>query len=143
MTQAQQSTAKGWMPDDSTFGARLALVRQRMRWGNVNEAASQCGIPTESWRTWERDNVVPRRLVEMSTLIANRTGCDLGWLIAGPQLAGLGGANDSSAPLRQSVMPTGVTSPFGQKPKGTRRTSSVGPAARRRPALIGPGIRAS
>lgn len=88
MTQAAQSTAKGWMPDDSSFGARLALIRQRMGWGNVREAAVECGIPPESWRTWERDGVLPRRLVEMSQLIANRTGCDFGWLLAGPQLRG-------------------------------------------------------
>ncbi len=86
MTQApEQSTAKGWMPDDSTFGARLALVRQRMQWGNVREAAVACGIPAESWRTWERDGVVPRRIVEMSSLIANRTGCDYDWLLSGPR----------------------------------------------------------
>lgn len=86
-TPHQQQAAKGWMPDDSTFGARLALIRQRMQWGNVREAALACGIPPESWRTWERDNVTPRRIVEMSTLIAQRTGCDLGWLIAGAAMA--------------------------------------------------------
>jgi len=79
------------MPDDSTFGARLALVRQRMGWGNVREAAVACGIPPESWRTWERDNVAPRRVVEMASLIADRTGCDYGWLLAGPRMAGQAG----------------------------------------------------
>lgn len=87
-TPHQQQTAKGWMPDDSTFGARLALIRQRMQWGNVREAAIACGIPPESWRTWERDGVTPRRIVEMSTLIAQATGCDLGWLIAGSAMVG-------------------------------------------------------
>lgn len=85
-TSPEQPTANGWTPDDSTFGARLALVRQRMGWGNVREAATACGIPPESWRTWERDNVEPRRVVEMAGLIAGRTGCDFGWLLAGPRL---------------------------------------------------------
>lgn len=87
-TASEQSTAKGWTADDSTFGARLALIRQRMAWGNVREAATACGVPTESWRSWERDGVVPRRVVEISKLISERTGCDFGWLLAGPELRG-------------------------------------------------------
>lgn len=74
------------MPDDSTFGARLALVRQFMKWGNVKEAAVACGLPVESWRTWERDNVLPRRYTAICVTIADKTGCDLGWLLAGGQL---------------------------------------------------------
>jgi hypothetical protein len=85
MTQApEQSTAKGWRPDDSSFGARLALVRQHMKWGNVAEAAKACGVPVESWRTWDRDSVVPRRIVEMAGLIADASGCDYEWLLSGP-----------------------------------------------------------
>lgn len=72
-----------WIPDDSTFGARLALVRQRLGWGNVKEAALACGVPVESWRTWERDNVQPRAIVEVAEKVAERTGCDLDWLIRG------------------------------------------------------------
>lgn len=87
-TGSGQSSARGWIPDDSTFGARLALVRQRMGWGNLKEAAIECGIPPETWRTWERDGVVPRRMVEISGLIADRTGCDYGWLLAGQRLRG-------------------------------------------------------
>ena len=48
-------TEQGWVADDSEFGARLALIRQRMAWGNVKEAALACGLPVESWRNWERD----------------------------------------------------------------------------------------
>ena len=87
-TTADQLTARGWTADDSTFGARLALIRQHMAWGNVKEAATACGIPAESWRTWERDGVTPRRLVEIAGIIADRTGCDFGWLVAGPRLRG-------------------------------------------------------
>lgn len=79
-TQEQQA----WTPDDSSFGARLALVRQRMGWGNVKEAATQCGVPVESWRRWERDGILPSRLVTICVAIATRTGCDLDWLLRGP-----------------------------------------------------------
>lgn len=78
--------ASGWTADDATFGARLALVRQRMGWGNVKEAALACGLPAESWRTWERDGVQPRRVVDVAAAIADRTGCDYGWLLAGRRL---------------------------------------------------------
>jgi|SRR2546423_3648057 len=78
-----------WIPTDDTFGARLALVRQKMGWGNVKEAALACGLPPESWRTWERDNVTPRRVVQIARRIAERTGADYGWLLDGPRLAGV------------------------------------------------------
>lgn len=83
-TQEQQA----WTPDDSSFGARLALVRQRMGWGNVKEAATQCGVPVESWRRWERDGILPSRLVTICVAIATRTGCDLDWLLRGPMHEG-------------------------------------------------------
>ena len=73
-----ESQAQGWTADDSTFGARLALIRQRMGWGNVKAAAEACGIPVQSWRTWERDGVTPRNIVEIADTIAERTGCDYG-----------------------------------------------------------------
>jgi hypothetical protein len=135
MTQApEQPTARGWRPDDSTFGARLALIRQRMQWGNVREAAIACGVPTESWRTWERDGVTPRRIVEMSTLIANATGCDLGWLIAGPAMAGrmevAEQVNGRSAPISRSV-PADST-PRRTKHRPTARVS----AGQRRPVSV-------
>lgn len=71
---------QGWVADDSQFGARLALVRQRMAWGNVKEAALACGLPVESWRGWERDNRLPRDLITTTMKIAARTGCDPDWL---------------------------------------------------------------
>lgn len=72
-----------WRADASTFGARLALVRQRMGWGNVKEAATECGVPTESWRTWERDGATPRDTAAIARKIADRTRCDYLWLLAG------------------------------------------------------------
>ena len=81
-TQAQTSP---WVPSDKTFGARLALIRQRMGWGNVKKAAEECGLPVQSWRTWERDGVMPHRFITIAITIATRTGCDLDWLVYGPE----------------------------------------------------------
>jgi hypothetical protein len=79
----------GWVADASTFGARLALVRQRMGWGNIAKAAKECGVPTDSWRNWEVDGSEPRRLVTIAQTIATRTGCDLLWLVHGPARGGV------------------------------------------------------
>lgn len=72
---------QGWVASDrDSFGARLALVRQRMGWGNVKEAALACGIPPQSWRTWERDNVQPRDFMAVVRKVVARAGCDEAWL---------------------------------------------------------------
>lgn len=84
MTQAAtetESPAPPWVPDDSTLGARLALIRQRMGW-NITEAAKACGVPPENWRLWEAGRQ-PRNFITMAMLIAGRTGCDLDWLVYG------------------------------------------------------------
>jgi hypothetical protein len=86
MTTSVGEHRAGWVADDSTFGARLALIRQRMAWGNVKEAADECGLPAESWRRWERDGRAPRNVVEIAVTISEKTGCDLGWLVAGARL---------------------------------------------------------
>lgn len=78
-----QPDARGWMADDSTFGARLALIRQHKGWGNVKEAATACGIPAETWRTWERDGVMPRDYTGICQRIAEVTGADFIWLATG------------------------------------------------------------
>lgn len=74
--------ADAWIPDDSTLGARLALVRQRMKW-NIAEAARECGVTTESWRLWEQSGRSPRSLVTIAMAISTRTGVDPDWLIRG------------------------------------------------------------
>jgi hypothetical protein len=89
MTQATPDVAPDrWVPDDLTFGARLALVRQRMGWGNVAQAARECGVPTDSWRNWE-EGMEPRRIVTICMAIAARTGADIDWLVYGPSRANL------------------------------------------------------
>lgn len=70
-----------WVPDDKSFGARLALVRQRMGW-NAKEAAIACGLPAQSWRNWE-SGMACRDQELAARKIAARTGCDYLWLFAG------------------------------------------------------------
>ena len=78
-----ERAAPAWTANDSSFGARLALIRQRLGWGNVREAALVCGIPAQSWRAWERDGVMPQgsRYFGICAKIALASGCDYGWLV--------------------------------------------------------------
>lgn len=87
MTTSETTTERrepGWTADASTFGARLALIRQHMGWGNIAKAAKECGVPTDSWRNWEVDGREPHRLITIAVAIATKTGCDLDWLVYGP-----------------------------------------------------------
>jgi len=137
---AIQTTGTGtsWVPTDGTFGARLALVRQRMAWGNVKEAAEACGLPVESWRTWERDGVSPRRIVEVSQLIAERTGCSFAWLLTGTATI-----REATARRRDrhghhtDPPPPAATRPTGRKTPSTR-PPSYRTGARRPVLLINP-----
>lgn len=97
-------TGHGWTPDDSTFGARLALIRQRMGWGNVKEAALACGLPVASWRNWERDGRMPRDVIGICRKISQTTGVDLAWLAGLPRQSGPGLPN----PERQTANPDGA-----------------------------------
>lgn len=121
----------GWTADDSTFGARLALIRQRMAWGNVREAATECGLPPESWRTWERDGVVPRRLVEIASTISERTGCDYGWLLAGRRLVGAGAG--AASPRRSGTGPQAIAHYCGGAERTSDRALRPQPERRSRP----------
>lgn len=96
MTVETRPDTRGWTANDNTFGARLALIRQRMGWGNVTEAANACGLPVESWRNWERDGMEPRRIRAVAQTIAAVTGCDFLWLLLGPDRGGGGGATNGS-----------------------------------------------
>lgn len=121
------SDARGWTADDSTFGARLALIRQHKKWGNVKEAATACGIPPETWRTWERDNVPPRNYTDVCQRIAEATGADYYWLLGGTKPA----PPPPPARSRQSPLPGDcrpiITRPRPTKPK-QRAASTFVPA---------------
>lgn len=77
----QTTTGSTWIPDDSSFAARLALIRWQKRW-NQKEAALACGFPYSTWRAWE-DGAHPHDVVGASTQIAERTGADEYWLLTG------------------------------------------------------------
>ena len=70
-------------PDASQFGARLALVRHKMKW-NVKEAALACGLPPATWRAWESTGALPRDYLGACRAIAQRANIDLDWLVYGP-----------------------------------------------------------
>lgn len=125
MTATRQST--GWTADASTFGARLALIRQRMGWGNVAEAAKAVGIPVASWRNWERDNREPHRLTMVAKQIATATGCDYYWLVHGPVEAseGDGGTTRQYSPEPHVVATVGEPHPSSIR-RPVQRTHPIG-----------------
>ncbi len=71
-----------WVPDVASFGTRLVLVRHQMGW-NAKEAALACGISPQSWRDWELFGRKPRDYEGVCKQIAERTQCDLIWLMTG------------------------------------------------------------
>jgi hypothetical protein len=121
-TTAKPEPPAAWIPDDGSFGARLALIRQRMGWGNVKLAAEACGVPPESWRTWERDGVEPRGLTRIARQISERTGCDYGWLLDGPALAGRGPERVITPKPKQAER-SSMRAPKNNRPK-TRQPDS-------------------
>lgn len=82
---------EGWVPNDSEFASRLALIRNRMGW-NAKEAALACGLPAQSWRNWESGKR-PHDYARVCQMIADRTGASLTWLALG---GGGGGVRKSS-----------------------------------------------
>lgn len=73
-----------WVPED-TFGARLALIRNRKGW-NIRQAALACGTSDHNWRAWEH-GTIPRSLFKVASKIAEVSGCDYDWLLIGGPLA--------------------------------------------------------
>lgn len=127
-TTYAEPITRGWTPDDTTFGARLALVRQRMGWGNVKEAAVACQLPVQSWRNWERDGVRPRNIDEIAWTIAERTGCDYGWLLAGSRLTTYAAARAAKGPEANSRYPR---VPERTRPNGHPGHAKPDPSTRR------------
>lgn len=136
----------GWTVDDSEFGARLALVRQRMKW-NIKEAAVECGVPAASWASWEAGSM-PRRYSEICGKIADRTGADYFWLMAGSSRR----LSDNQKSLKQisesvpqavepSVAGHPSSRPFGSSRRDSTRPESVVAANKRRPTSARPGNR--
>lgn len=84
-TSTQEVTQPGWIPVDN-FGARLALIRQYMKW-NYAQAARACGINEETWRQWEKRGHTPRGVYDVAGTIADACGCSYDWLVSGGNLS--------------------------------------------------------
>ena len=80
----QDHAGDGWVAED-TWGARLALVRQRMGW-NYEQAGQACTIEPETWRQWEKVGRSPRKIHEVARRIADVSGANYVWLMAGGPL---------------------------------------------------------
>ena len=72
-------TGQTWIPELSTFGSRLALLRHHMGW-NITEAARSCGVSESAWRDWELRNQLPRNVQLITMQIHVATGCSAPWL---------------------------------------------------------------
>lgn len=140
MTTPELAT-DSWVPDDLTFGARLALIRQRMGW-NVKEAALACGLPAQSWRGWEIGGREPHRRTTIAMTIAAKTGCDFLWLVHGPDRGGAQpprGYFEQSRTIRSIGSPdtrSGVTNHRGLSPTRSVRQTRPMSRSRKPPALV-------
>lgn len=76
----------GWIPAD-TFGARCALVRQRMGW-NVHEAAEACDLKESTWTGWEA-GASPRNMEQVCRKIARASGISFSYLMLGGSLVSI------------------------------------------------------
>jgi transcriptional regulator with XRE-family HTH domain len=136
MTTPVEAQAQGWIGTDDTFGARLALIRQRMGW-NIAEAARECGLGTENWRLWEQAGRTPSKLVTIAMAIATRSGCDYLWLVHGPQR---GGAvrTTSFLPGARVIGTIGTKRPTRNRPierSSVRSQSTTRPVQQTRPLV--------
>ena len=99
---SMQSESLKWVPRDDTFGARLALVRQRFGW-NLKEASLACGLPQNAWLEWESKGRVPRNIAEVAEKISAHTGADDYWLMTGKTLGDFpSGPISDGSPLSDS-----------------------------------------
>lgn len=138
-TDTEEPTAQqapGWTANDATFGARLALIRQHMGWGNIAKAAKECGVPTDSWRNWEVDGREPHRLVTIALAIATRTGCDYLWLVHGPARGTVSTTRQyPDDPFARVIRTVEAQSPLGRRDttRPVRQTRPIAPRQVRRP----------
>jgi hypothetical protein len=91
-----------WVPATESFGVRLVLVRHQMSW-NAKEAALACGIAAQNWREWEQSGRRPRDYEGICKQIADRTKCDLMWLMTGDPSFGRPPGQQTDNPDNYSV----------------------------------------
>lgn len=133
MTDLETRRAPGWTPDLSTFGARLAVLRQAMGWTNIKEAAVACAIAPETWRRWEAGRFEPRGLTNVCIKISGVTGVDYRWLALGPDSRSADVAQMASSdtlrytPTGERLVTVGMTDRAGTRPvpRSTLRTRPI------------------
>jgi hypothetical protein len=108
-TAAAAEVAEPWIPED-TFRNRLGLVRVALGGLNIKEAAELCGLNPENWRRWEDGAGSPRDLEGVCRKIADATGLDYRWLIAGGGLR----TGSLASGLEALPEPTGQGSLFAE-----------------------------
>lgn len=74
-------TMARWVPETTTFRARLALIRRQMGW-NLREASTECGLAPNAWARYEQ-LMSPRDIFGTVDKIVERTGVDRMWLLTG------------------------------------------------------------
>jgi hypothetical protein len=112
MQAAVQHDLTDRIPED-TFGARLAIVRQKMQW-NISEAAEACGLKAATWTLWEHEVNLPRNLYGVCSAIADASGFSYDWLLRGGPLASPAGVrNRWFSPSERPLIPGGKSHPTG------------------------------
>jgi hypothetical protein len=69
-------------PTLETFGARLAVLRQKLGGWNVARVSRLCGIDDQSWRNWEAGGGC-QDMEKVCRKISEATGCPYVWLMTG------------------------------------------------------------
>lgn len=81
---AARTTRQTGVPAD-TFGNRLMLARAQAGHISIREAAELCEVGRGAWANWEK-GAQPESYEDLTTLIAERLGCDRDWLRHGGAL---------------------------------------------------------
>jgi transcriptional regulator with XRE-family HTH domain len=82
------------IPDDSTFGRRIKLVRFDLGWSRAR-MARELDVPAATYRTWEEFDASPRLGREtLARKLRDKHGYDEEWLLHGPSF-GPGGPDGS------------------------------------------------
>ena len=72
----------GWLPRVDTLRGPPRLGAPAHGLGHVKEAAESCGVPVQSWRTWE-DGGIPRDILRLAKRVSAVTGVNYYWQLDG------------------------------------------------------------
>lgn len=89
-----------------TFGHRIMLARAEAGNLTIEQAATRCGLLSQSWGGWERGRM-PRDKVDVADAISDGLEIDRDWLLHGGPLARL----DRRRQARRAYRPLAVRPP--------------------------------